>query len=202
MMLRSIRFKILMLFSGAFAVAMLLSTVLAGHLIGQTFILVKQEHTLFMLTATALSVGLSTLILAPILSLVLTRPLERLSAAMHQLGRSAFGDIPPRLDIESNDEIGELANSFNLMSDQLTESMCQADAHIQAMETKAHYDDLTQLPNRTYFWNRLNGASTVHRAMAAGWRYYSSISTVSSTSTTLTAIALAISFCCSLPSGW
>ena len=169
-MLRSIRFKILMLFSGAFAVAMLLSTALAGQLIGQTFFPLKQEHTLFMLTATALSVGLSTLILAPILSLVLTRPLERLSAAMHQLGRSAFGDIPPRLDIESNDEIGELANSFNLMSDQLTESMCQADAHIQAMETKAHYDDLTQLPNRTYFLEqaqrRLDRASGDGRRMA------------------------------------
>ena len=52
------------------------------------------------------------------LSRRLTRPLERLAGAMQNISR---GDLEQTVEIESHDEIGDLARTFNLMTEGLRE---------------------------------------------------------------------------------
>ncbi len=150
-MLRSIRLKILVPLSCAIVLAMTLSSVLTKQFAYHYFSFLKQEVMFSILAVAVLTAGLSALILIPILSLVLTQPLERLTVAMRRLSVQSSDDAPPLLTVESDDEIGELSLSFNQMANQLVESMRQADVHAQALEAMAHYDFLTRLPNRTYF---------------------------------------------------
>lgn len=65
-------------------------------------------------------ISLILLIVSVLVSLVsasrITRPIEKLSAAAHIVGQ---GDFNFKVDVKSNDELGELAQSFNKMSDEL-----------------------------------------------------------------------------------
>ncbi len=76
------------------------------------------------------------------------RPIQALRAGASAIGR---GTNPRRLAIESDDEIGELAESMIRMA-KMAESREQTE---QALRELAHYDALTQLPNRTLFRIRL-----------------------------------------------
>jgi signal transduction histidine kinase len=67
----------------------------------------------------AIGAGIVALLLGLALSRTLTRPLRRLTAAIHAM---AAGNLDQRVDVDSHDEIGELAGAFNSMSAQLTQS--------------------------------------------------------------------------------
>ena len=67
----------------------------------------------------AIGAGIVALLLGLALARNLTRPLRRLTAAIHAM---AAGDLEQRVDIRSRDEIGELAGAFNSMSSQLAQS--------------------------------------------------------------------------------
>ncbi|KKL13748.1 hypothetical protein LCGC14_2522650, partial [marine sediment metagenome] len=58
------------------------------------------------------------------LATLLTRPLARLSAAAHAVGR---GDLSQRVGPEGRDEVGRLAAAFNSMTDDLTQSRAEID---------------------------------------------------------------------------
>ncbi len=64
----------------------------------------------------AIGAGIVALLLGVALARTLTRPLRRLTAAIHAM---AAGNLEQRVDITSRDEIGELAGAFNSMSTQL-----------------------------------------------------------------------------------
>lgn len=71
-------------------------------------------------TVVILALGLIlSLILGVIISAQISRPIEELSRATHQL---ATGNLTHRIPASSKDEIGELAKSFNFMAKNLEES--------------------------------------------------------------------------------
>jgi signal transduction histidine kinase len=67
----------------------------------------------------AVAASAVALLLGLALARNLTRPLRRLTEAIHAM---AAGKLEQRVDIRSRDEIGELASAFNSMSAQLTQS--------------------------------------------------------------------------------
>lgn len=77
-----------------------------------------------------------------------SRPLKALSKATR---RVANGDYDARLDIQSKDEFGELANAFNDMQ----QGISQRERKILY---DAHHDGLTNLPNRNLARDRLQTA--------------------------------------------
>ena len=70
-----------------------------------------------------------------------TKPLYKLLKATKEIGS---GNLNYEIEIESNDEFGKLASSFNLMTTNLKKSNNQ-------IEYLAYHDTLTGLPNRRLF---------------------------------------------------
>jgi diguanylate cyclase (GGDEF)-like protein len=97
------------------------------------------------------------------LSQAVTRPIEGLSGVMRTVEQK--GDYSQRTAIDSDDEIGELAQGFNSMlsaleerNDSLNTELHQRKIVQEELDHLAHYDSVTQLPNRRYFHERLNMA--------------------------------------------
>ncbi len=90
----------------------------------------------------------------------IVHPILQLTEGAEAIGS---GILEHRIQIESDDEIGQLAASFNRMAEnrQKTE---------EALRELAHHDALTQLPNRALFQNRLleamDNASRTNRMVA------------------------------------
>jgi len=80
--------------------------------------LFSRRVNLAILLASVGAVGVS-LLLATVLSRSLTRPLHELTEATRQM---AQGDLAQQVPVRSEDELGQLAASFNQMSAQLTQS--------------------------------------------------------------------------------
>jgi diguanylate cyclase (GGDEF)-like protein len=74
-----------------------------------------KESLLIVLFGLALSA-----VVAAIISRAVIGPIQKLRDAAHQLGR---GKMDTRIRLHSNDELGELASSFNSMADNLTKLM-------------------------------------------------------------------------------
>ncbi len=77
-----------------------------------------------------------------------TNPLYKLLKATKEIGK---GNLDYQINIDTNDEIGELAKSFNLMAINLKDSNDQ-------IQYLAYHDTLTGLPNRRLFNNYLKTA--------------------------------------------
>jgi methyl-accepting chemotaxis protein len=90
---------------------------------------------------TSLGVFLFATILAIIAARSLASPITRLTAVTSKL---AAGDLSVQAEVRSNDEIGELAKTFNHMTDQLRQNMANEQAqHKYVQETIARYADFT-----------------------------------------------------------
>ena len=76
--------------------------------------LVGIKRTLLLAAVVA---GLAAVLLTVGLSRRILRPVETLTAAARRMEK---GDLSQRVEVQSNDEIGELARAFNAMSDGLT----------------------------------------------------------------------------------
>jgi diguanylate cyclase (GGDEF)-like protein len=94
-----------------------------------------------------------------------TRPIEALTLVMRQVERD--GDHSQRAQIESNDEIGELAHGFNAMlavlerqNSSLNQELDERKVVQAKLDRLAHFDTVTHLPNRHYFHERLRLAVT------------------------------------------
>jgi diguanylate cyclase (GGDEF)-like protein len=98
--------------------------------------------------AAALALMLAFAIMAW-LQRIIIRPLFRLNELMHAV--SDDKDYSVRSDDSGQDEIGYLAAGFNQMLEKI-------DAHDNKLRKIAHYDNVTELPNRHYFNQRLEDA--------------------------------------------
>lgn len=76
-----------------------------------------------LLAATGLSLG--TAILALVASWLLVRPLRQLTEAARRIGA---GEVGVRVDLNSRDEFGDLARTFNQMSESLREQRSELEA--------------------------------------------------------------------------
>jgi diguanylate cyclase (GGDEF)-like protein len=83
---------------------------------------------------------------------IIIHPLSRLYDLMHAV--SDEKDYSVRSDDSGEDEIGFLAAGFNQMLEKI-------DAHDNKLRKIAHYDNVTGLPNRYYFNQRLEDAIAV-----------------------------------------
>ena len=90
---------------------------------------------------TLTSILLSTLLIMFVIKHLLISPINILNKATKEI---SLGQLDTNIDIKSNDEIGELANSFNEMTLNLKESNEQ-------VKYLAYHDSLTGLPNRLMF---------------------------------------------------
>ncbi|QLG87548.1 EAL domain-containing protein [Chitinibacter bivalviorum] len=84
----------------------------------------------------------------------LTEPLRRFSSAVH---RFTLGEFDLRMNVQSKDELGNLATAFNAMGDALN-------ARESLLRQLAFVDRITGLPNRTRFAELINQEITNHRA--------------------------------------
>jgi diguanylate cyclase (GGDEF)-like protein len=87
-------------------------------------------------------------------------PLQRLGAAVRQV---AAGQLDTRLQERRRDEFGELAGGFNHMLESLQRSLAQRQAAEAELSRLAYCDQLTGLPNRKSFQDRLGESLAVAR---------------------------------------
>ena len=112
--------------------------------------LLSASHALGIIVA---SVTLIMILLASgltfyVINRILIQPIQRLGYSAHEVGRGQFNT---RTGIKSRDEIGELAQSFEIMSQNLQDSQNQ-------ITYLAYHDALTGLPNRRMFKEFLDRA--------------------------------------------
>lgn len=110
----------------------------------------------FLLTMTLLGVVIGGFA-AVMLTRGIVQPITKLTAGAEAIGK---GELDHRIDIVSDDELGELAASFNRMAENRQRSE-------KTLRDYAHHDALTKLPNRAYFQIRLTEA--LDNARRAGW---------------------------------
>ncbi|MCH7942709.1 MAG: EAL domain-containing protein [Proteobacteria bacterium] len=101
----------------------------------------------FLLTMTLMGVVIGGFA-AVLLTRGIVQPIMKLTAGAEAIGK---GELDHRIDIESDDELGDLAASFNRMAETRQQSE-------KTLRDTAHHDALTKLPNRTYFQIRLTEA--------------------------------------------
>jgi diguanylate cyclase (GGDEF)-like protein len=98
----------------------------------------------------ALLVGLIVLVYSIwfVLSVQILKPLNSFSEQIRIFSK----DMSQRLSYQKNNELGELAQTFNYMADKLVETIDVRDK----MTFQAQHDVLTNLPNRLLLMDRLN----------------------------------------------
>ncbi|MDX1695316.1 MAG: EAL domain-containing protein [Ketobacteraceae bacterium] len=84
---------------------------------------------------------LFALVLFTVIRVLVTTPLARLSRMARDISQ---GDMDSRIDIDQDDEVGELAQVFDTMRANLKRST-------QQIQELAYYDSLTGLPNKITF---------------------------------------------------
>ncbi|KYC86281.1 methyl-accepting chemotaxis protein [Heyndrickxia sporothermodurans] len=99
---------------------------------GNLLVLAKDLQTILII------IGVSTLILSVIVlayvSIRITKPIKKLKAAMGQL---SDGDLQAYANVNSNDEIGELANSFNSMIEKIKQVIIVVNESISKVRESA-----------------------------------------------------------------
>jgi diguanylate cyclase (GGDEF)-like protein len=107
----------------------------------------------------------AALVVALMLSRVLAQPLKAMAHAITQFsaGRSIAG-----LPVHRTDEIGALAHSFHSMASKLNAQVGELEDKKLHLDYLAHHDQLTTLPNRLLFLDRLKQG--IHKAERNGER--------------------------------
>ena len=114
-----------------------------------------RDIQLILFAITLLSI-LAALIGSLFVSRMVTRPVDRLAAAVRRMGE---GDYSERVDLRSSDEFGLLSRGFNAMQ------VAIADRQQQIVHAAMH-DSLTGLPNREFVLKSVSDALEQGRPVA------------------------------------
>ncbi len=138
--------------------------------IGEIYIHASLKHIyaqlgrflLFALVALIFAAALGVLMLRR-LQTYITKPIVGLTNSMRVI--SSTDNYALRFNLNSKDELGELASGFNIMLSRIQSHQTELDTELtlrKQAEDRLHrlafYDDVTQLPNRHYFKERLESA--------------------------------------------
>ena len=118
-------------------------------------ILEESHHLEFTISRSMLILLPACLILAILLARLTTRPIKRLIEATHCF---ACGEDSGDLPLDRQDEIGDLARSFRLMQDKISEQLVALQNNKTELEQLVRHDPLTGLPNRRLLQERLDHA--------------------------------------------
>ncbi len=99
--------------------------------------------------------GLAGFALALLLARWVTRPLNTMSKAVAGFSTA---QLIVGLPVSRQDEIGQLARSFDEMQQQIHQQFAELQANRRELEHLARHDVLTGLPNRRLFMERLDNA--------------------------------------------
>lgn len=145
----------------------------AGELIGilhmglKTEVIKSQLYTLIIWAVgiSLLCILLSVPLIYYFIFKVITKPINTLENAAEQI---AYGDFNNVIKVESSDEIGQLANAFNVMTEnlkvstvkrvELTKEIDERKLVEKQLKQLAFYDQLTNLANRALFTRQLKYA--------------------------------------------
>ncbi|HEX5053113.1 MAG TPA: EAL domain-containing protein [Planctomycetota bacterium] len=94
----------------------------------------------------------------------LVRPIRAIQSATDRIGA---GELGTRLDEGRNDEVGDVARSFNLMLDSLQRNMRDRAVFENQISHLAYHDSLTGLPNRRLLKQRLAAALELARSQTS-----------------------------------
>ncbi len=101
-------------------------------------------------------VGFISLCFAILLAFLISRYITRSIAKLtHGVRQVANKDFTVKVDVQSKTEIGELADTFNLMVDQLNVHRKRIEKQQKKLELLARTDALTGLNNHGYFMEKL-----------------------------------------------
>jgi diguanylate cyclase (GGDEF)-like protein len=107
------------------------------------------RRTVLLLSAITFAIVLAVSLLVAQYLLV---PLHRITAAVHSVSE---GRLETRLPIQRRDEFGVLAEGFNSMVESITVNLSRRQAAEAELSRLAYFDQLTGLPNRESFHDRL-----------------------------------------------
>lgn len=104
--------------------------------------------------------SLAAILLAFLISKLLTRPLHMMVTAARRFSREhVMGELP----VKRTDEIGQLARSFNDMQVEIKAHLAELHDSRTQLNHLARHDPLTGLPNRLLFFDRLEHAVAAAR---------------------------------------
>lgn len=101
-----------------------------------TYIYETVDESSHMITKTTITVLFITVILGLILSGTITGPIKDLTANAKRMSQ---GDFAHKVDVKSQDEIGQLGQAFNYLTDELTKSMAKLNQEKSKLETTFMY---------------------------------------------------------------
>ena len=116
------------------------------HIVREAFFI-----SLFIIFSIALAYKYHTILSREILT-----PISKLNESTNIIIETKA--LTARVGVYNDDEIGELAKNFNVMLDKLYQSHDELNKQKNLLAYKAHHDELTGLPNRALFNDRLEFA--------------------------------------------
>lgn len=109
---------------------------------------------------------LLALILGWLLSFYLSHPLKIMLGEVEKVAAGDFSRLSNHLPVNSNDEVGKLANGFNKMTKTLNKYMQELEDKNSQIFFQANHDALTSLPNRRLFNTHLEKLLLTKNKMA------------------------------------
>lgn len=146
---------------------------ISNQILGEVHISATLDHIytqlstfiLFALFALLVACTLCILMLKHFLQVYLIRPIVGLTRYMRLI--TTTNDYSPRFHLSSSDELGELAAGFNAMLNKVQSHQTNLDKELirrkeaeNRLQQFAFHDNVTQLPNRHYFKERLESIVT------------------------------------------